>query len=280
MPSLAEVEQFQAAVARLSSASVDALASAWPEVDPFDTSRVAALIRTVGETYGYAAATMAADWYESLRADAGASGSYSAELVADLPRERATALARWGTEPLYRPSPDAISALSLISGGLQRMVANAARDTITTAALADDGANGWARHASPNACAFCAMLATRGAVYKTQAGALSVTGVNLGGTDYWKMRRTGATREGILRGSRATTIDQGGRKGRATKRPLGERYHDHCHCVAIPVFGTYEPAPYVAGWRQVYADSKVRRPGGAIDTKATLAEMRSALGTH
>ena len=160
------------------------------------------------------------------------------------------------------------------------MVANAARDTITTAALADDGANGWARHASANACAFCAMLATRGAVYKTQAGALSVTGVNLGGTDYRKMRRTGATREGILRGSRATTIDQGGRKGRATKRPLGERYHDHCHCVAIPVFGTYEPAPYVAGWRQVYADSTVRRPGGAIDTKATLAEMRKALGTH
>ena len=66
MPTLAEVEQFQAAVARLSSASVDALASAWPGMDPFDTARVASLIRAVGETYGDAAATMAADWYESL----------------------------------------------------------------------------------------------------------------------------------------------------------------------------------------------------------------------
>lgn len=280
MPSLADVEALQRALAALSGRVEDALTAGWGQVDPFDSRSVAVLVEMLGQTYGDAAATVAADWYEVQRLEAGFADGFPAVLPDEPDASRFEALARWGTGPMYAATPDSAAALSLIGGGLQRIVADMARSTILTSVSQDSAAIGWARHASANACAFCAMLATRGAVYKTQAGALSVTGVNLGGTDYRKMRRTGATREGILRGSRATTIDQGGRKGRATKRPLGERYHDHCHCVAIPVFGTYEPAPYVAGWRQVYADSTVRRPGGAIDTKATLAEMRSALGTH
>jgi hypothetical protein len=46
-----------------------------------------------------------------------------------------------------------------------RLVSNGGRDTIVRTAETDRTANGWARVTSGKPCAFCAMLASRGAVY-------------------------------------------------------------------------------------------------------------------
>lgn len=60
---------------------------------------------------------------------------------------------------------------NLIEGLTQTLVMEAGRDEVWTAIENDVAARGWARVTRPGACAFCLMLATRGAVYKTERSA-------------------------------------------------------------------------------------------------------------
>ena len=66
---------------------------------------------------------------------------------------------------MFAAEPDWQAARNRISGGLQRRIANVARDTVTFSAVEDPGADGWQRVARSGGCAFCRMLAGRGAVY-------------------------------------------------------------------------------------------------------------------
>lgn len=114
--------------------------------------------------YGDAAVALGADWYDTLRDDYGARGHFRA-IPADLPDQgRTDALARWGVSPLFGPEPDYLLAAAKVAGGLQRIIANADRDTIRISSTQDPGARGWAR-AGSGGCDFCAMLIGRGAVY-------------------------------------------------------------------------------------------------------------------
>jgi len=116
------------------------------------------------DLYGSAAATLGADWYDELREQAEVRGSFRS-IPAELPdRGRTDALARWGIAPLFAAEPDFTSALSLVTGGLQRIVANADRQSVTASAVADPRARGWERRTT-GGCDFCRMLAGRGAVY-------------------------------------------------------------------------------------------------------------------
>lgn len=114
-------------------------------------------------SYGAAAATIAADWYDDLRDDLGVPGRFTAvpAVADDLGVEVS---ARWAVAPLFQAEPDWRRTLVLADGVLQRRVANAARDTISGSAVADPRARGWQR-AGVGSCAFCAMLIGRGAVY-------------------------------------------------------------------------------------------------------------------
>lgn len=114
--------------------------------------------------YGEAATSLAADWYDDLRDASGARGRFTA-IPADLPDlGRTDALAGWAVSPLYDAQPDFATALTKASGGLQRIIANADRDTVRVSSVQDRGARGWAR-AGAGQCDFCAMLIGRGAVY-------------------------------------------------------------------------------------------------------------------
>lgn len=114
--------------------------------------------------YGDAAATLAADWYEELREQAERPGRFT-PVLAELPdRGRTDALARWGVTPLFQAEPDWSMALTYISGGLQRIIANADRGTIQASSVADRRARGWAR-AGVGDCDLCTLLLGRGAVY-------------------------------------------------------------------------------------------------------------------
>lgn len=57
------------------------------------------------------------------------------------------------------------------SGAASRLVVNGSRDTITGSLRVDREAVGWHRITSGRPCAFCALLASRGAVYKSEATA-------------------------------------------------------------------------------------------------------------
>ena len=118
--------------------------------------------------YGDMAATLAVDWYETVREAAGAGGFYSGILAPELDPGRAIILAKWGSEPLWQ-SGDLELSRSRISGGAQRMMAGQSRETVMRNVDKDKAATGrWARDARASGCAFCLMLASRGPVYTSQ----------------------------------------------------------------------------------------------------------------
>lgn len=273
MATLAEVRTHQQAVGDLTTLAQAELVATWQTADPTNPDEIAEashdVLPTIIAAYALAGTTLAADFYEDLREAADAAGSFVAQVVDGPDRGRVDALLGWGLAPLFRRdvaeslmlaeeygvkvepadlAPDFDGALSRLSGGLQRIIANADRDTIEGNAALDPVRPKVARYASANACAFCRMLATRGAVYASEESALRITG-----------------RRGRTRGS----------------RPLGSKYHDFCRCVPVLVFPgqEYEPAPHIADWQEQYAESIVTSgPRGAIDLAATLAAWREQFG--
>lgn len=137
----------------------------WRSVSTADQAKEA-LVNTLpdlAKTYRLASATVAADWYDELRDGAGITRRFSA-LVPDVTAVDAEPLAKWGVGPLYSSAPDWVSARSLIEGGLQRLIADAARDTVRESSIEDPEARGWQRETS-GGCEFCELLAGRGVVY-------------------------------------------------------------------------------------------------------------------
>jgi hypothetical protein len=115
--------------------------------------------------YGAAAATLGADWYDEMRGAAAVKGRFRA-IPAELPDiGRTDALARWGVTPLFDAEPNYASALTLVDGGLQRIISNADRQSVTGSSVADPRASGWQRVGAGASCDFCSMLLDRGAVY-------------------------------------------------------------------------------------------------------------------
>ncbi len=90
-------------------------------------------------------------------------------------------------------------ALVDVTGAASRHVLDGGRQLVTTATEMDELALGFARVTDDDPCAFCAMLASRGPVYKSRATAARTT-------------------------------------SRSTKRGPGEKYHDHCGCSVEPAF--------------------------------------------
>lgn len=136
--------------------------------------------------------------------------------------------------------------ISRLAGATQRYVTTAARDTVTDNATREGVV--WIRHARPDACTFCRMLATRGpatnsTAYLTAESAKRVVG-----------------RNGKPRG----------------KRKVGELYHDYCGCEPIPVRAgdSYEPPEYVTQWVDQYYEAS-DFVGNSHDTRAILARMRA-----
>jgi hypothetical protein len=230
---LRDAQNHQRALDDLTTLAIRDLLALWATLDTADalsTSRALQdALPDLVNTYGAVAATLAADFYEDLRADA-VGGSFTAVLAAPS-SERTLAMSRWAAGALFSQTPDAALTLSRLSGGVQRGVAGADRDTIAASVGSDPLGPRYARHASGNACAFCALVATRGPVYRSEDTA-------------------------------------------------GGKYHDHCHCVAVPVWPgqDYEAAPYVKGWDKAYREAT--RDVGSTDTSKVLARMREALSTN
>lgn len=111
--------------------------------------------------YGGAAATVAADWYDDLRAEREVRGRFAA-ITADIAETGSQALVGWA----LTEARDLSGFQGLILGGTQKRIASFARQTVTGSSIADPQASGWQRQAF-GSCngGFCDMLAGRGAVY-------------------------------------------------------------------------------------------------------------------
>jgi len=162
---LPTTDDLRTGVAGVAALAVAALHDLWQEVlDAFRAKEaLAELLPPLIETYGSAAATFAADWYDDYRDQAEVRGRFTA-IPAEIGDRGSLELAGWAVSPLFDAGPDWDAAVSLVDGGLQRRIANVARDTITVSSLADPAAEGWQRVGVGN-CAFCRMLIARGVVY-------------------------------------------------------------------------------------------------------------------
>jgi len=120
--------------------------------------------------YGDMAATVAADWFEELRAAEGVTGSFRAPLAPSVPLEQVNARLGYATRasgPLWLG--DSATLTTFLAMMTNEYALQPGRDTVMAAAHKDNAA--YARVPEPGACKFCLMLASRGFVYsKATAG--------------------------------------------------------------------------------------------------------------
>ena len=176
----------QASQAGLAVALGLALAVLWPHLDltnlrgglPAFKAAVALQV----QRYAQASATLAVQQYQRERRAAGVVGSFSPSPAPPPPVEQVAQTVDWAVQPLWnaavltQPSTEAggsaiADAKARLAAATEKLVLDTGRDTIVGNAQADRQAKGWARVPEPGACSFCLMLATRGAVYRSEKSA-------------------------------------------------------------------------------------------------------------
>jgi hypothetical protein len=214
-----------AAQAALSTALAGQVAQAWPLLQQGDPNRssliVAGALVPVVQQHAMASRALANEYYYQQRAGQGIVEPFLAQPTELPTKEKVYQYVQWATKPAREAAEDTrplllIPAQQRATGALQKLVTDTGRQQLVQNTLADRRATGWAREARPDSCWFCAMLATRGAVYKSAwaAGRRTYLGVDT------------------------------------------NSYHTHCHCAVEPLFGgTYTAPAHVQEWEQLWKDS-------------------------
>jgi hypothetical protein len=178
---LSEVVAYQSAVGDVSTLAIAALIEFWRSIGDGDPTLIAGLLRDfvpeLIDTYQPLSAEVGAGFYEDVRVAANVSAPHSV-VLADPPKpDKVQGTLSWAIAPLFRRDTtgarviDLDAAMSRTVSEVQLEVANGARDTVELNAAEDRGRPRFARHASANACAFCALMATRGSVYRSAESA-------------------------------------------------------------------------------------------------------------
>lgn len=152
------------------------LENAWALLNPDDPATVPEFIQAVNAlttTFGRISGHEAAVFYSSARTAEGITGKYTVRPAAAPDFDKVDASIRWALKGLWTPdAPDPgtnfQNAQTLVTGVTEKNVLDTGRSTILNASKNDRKAKGWARETEPACCAFCAMLATRGAVYHSE----------------------------------------------------------------------------------------------------------------
>lgn len=137
-------------------------------LDPFTQSLYALIFK-----YGQASAALSANYYRTARRDAGVPGRITIVPADPAPPVQVKTAVSWATQPLRQPEQDIAAFETQIQGLSSKMVMDAGRSTVIDAVHRDKKAKGWARIPEPSksksgTCAFCALLCTRGLVYKSR----------------------------------------------------------------------------------------------------------------
>lgn len=173
------------------------------------------------DPYASTIGTMTQDFYYADRAGAGLA-PYRGNPAPVLPaQQQIQSLVGYGISALKANPAATALAVGLLAGGAQRLLFNTQRDTLFTLADNDPGQPTYQRMTtSAEPCDFCIMLASRGAVYDSQASAGGVVG------------------RGVPLGQNKGN-PLGGRTGKGIRprgpKTIGERYHDNDKCVAVAV---------------------------------------------
>lgn len=169
-------------------------------------------LEVIVETYGATAADISAEWWNEMMVDP----EFLAKPVTAFEQKQLKAKTRWGTAPIITGET---SAYERMAGVVQQAIFGAQRSTVEVNALWSKV--GYARYARADACAFCRILASRGAVYGSKAAAMYV-----GSATVRKHYANGKDRGYRLKPGRVRGVQK-----------AGEKYHDHCRCIVAPEFG-------------------------------------------
>ncbi|MFI8942757.1 hypothetical protein [Streptomyces syringium] len=210
-------------------------------------------VRALVGQYGDAAASLAADFYDSQRLDAGVPGRFTVPTPDPPPDEQVSNSLRWATKDLWprdaavateaqaRPLDQRLDAAEARSEQVvQKLVADQGRETVRRAVRQDREAVGYARSAALGACSFCKLMAARGMVYKSAGSA-------------------GRDANELFTGDASVA-----------------KYHNDCHCSIIPVFRgqRFELSAHAREWDRLYREYAAGHPGDQ------LRLFRRALAEH
>lgn len=188
--------------------------------------------------YGDMSAALAAEFYDAQRADADVEDTFTVPLAENPPTDQVETVLRWATHDVWPRDDEVEAQREPLTSRLavaerrteavtQKLVADQGRETVRRAVREDRQAAGYARAAALGACAFCALMASRGAVY--------------------------------------ATAESAGRE--ANERFSGDasvvKFHDNCHCAIIPVFRgqRFELSAHAAEWDRLYQEYAQGHPG-------------------
>jgi hypothetical protein len=212
-------------------------------------------VRAVVGEYGNASSAAAADFYEAERVAAEVTGRFTVPLLDPPPDEQVDNSLRWATKDLWPRDPDDPKTTAAqraplevrlemaekkAEGVAQKLVTDQGRGTVQAAVQRDRMAVGYARAAALGACAFCKLMAARGATYKD--------------------------------------LDSAGRDANASF--LGDdsdiKFHDWCHCQPVPIFRgqRFELSDHAREWERLYKEYAAGHSG------SQLARFRRALAEH
>lgn len=182
------------------------MATAWTLIDLHDLAgslpQYEAAVAALVFKYGQASAVLAQRFYRAERVSVGIPGTFTPKPADPAGIVQVQKSIGWATKGLWSPPaapqppqtavaaesaagvPAAAgkaaeaaqaaaaeveaSARSLSDGVAQKMVVDVGRNTLIDAIEQDRRARGWARQARPDGCSFCAMLSTRGMVYRSE----------------------------------------------------------------------------------------------------------------
>lgn len=140
-----------------------------------------AAMQAVVEQYARTSSSLAAEFYDAQREAAGVPGVFTVPVADPPPSEQTEASLRWATKDLWPRDPEDPKTTDVQREPLdvrlaqaqkkaeqvaQKLVTDTGRGTVREAVRQDRQATAWARSAARGACAFCKLLAARGAVYK------------------------------------------------------------------------------------------------------------------
>lgn len=173
MTSQAEFDQFVESQRGVRRLVLRDLAAWWATVEHLSPSEIKAAaaeyLPLLSHTYGEVSATAAADFYETARAASVAKGRFSANLPENSAARYAARQVGWATVPLFQGDPaGAVGRLSIVA---DKAALQVGRDTVMHNNRRDPSSPRFARVPVGKTCAWCLMLASRGAVYRSAASA-------------------------------------------------------------------------------------------------------------
>lgn len=138
-----------------------------------------AAMNAIVAQYARTSAAVAADFYDAQREAAGVPSPFTVPVADPPPDGQTEASLRWATKDLWPRDPGEATPAQLQPMDVrlaqaekkaeqvaQKLVTDTGRGTVREAVRQDRQATAWARAAARGACAFCKLLAARGAVYK------------------------------------------------------------------------------------------------------------------